>query len=193
MDTSPRPAHNPIGIPDPPMHIPPPPYPPLPPAPPTIAAAMPGQVRTARLVLFVHAGLMPLLALAQLVRAQAARDSLSPHGGPGSWMAPVVDDARHVADAQILSAQSALVWAILYAAVGTALAVRLARGGRAWRIGAIVYGAWHGLGGLFALALANGDSPTPPILTALAQIAAGIALLALLTHKDSTAWSARTR
>lgn len=190
---APRPLHSPVGIPDRPMHVPPPPYPPLPPKPPTTAAAMPGQVRTARLVLFVYAGLMPVLALAQLVRARAARDSLSPYGGPGSWMAPVVGDARHVADAQILSAQYALAWAVLYAALALALAVRVPRGGRAWRIGVIVYGAWHGLGGIVALALATGDSPAPLTLTALAQLAAGIALIALLAHKDSTAWSARAR
>ncbi|MFD0378324.1 hypothetical protein [Streptomyces sp. NPDC127112] len=161
--------------------------------PPTAGTVMPRQIRIARLVLFVYCGLMPLLGLAQLAGARAAREALSPYSGAGSWMAPVVDDARPVADAQVLSAQYALVWAALYAAVGITLAVRLTHGRRAWRIGAIVYGAWDALGGAFTLALVGGDTPAPLVLTALVQLAAGSTLIALLMHQDSSAWSARPR
>ncbi|MFD8024542.1 hypothetical protein ACFV6G_29510 [Streptomyces lavendulae] len=154
---------------------------------------MPKQIRIARLVLFVHCGVMPLLGLVQLAGARAAREAVSPYSGADSWMAPVVDDARRVAEAQVLSAQYAFVWASLYAAVGITLAVRLARGRRAWRLGGIVYGAWEALGGAFTLALASGDTPAPLVLAALAQLAAGSTLIALLVYKDRSAWSARPR
>ncbi|MEW1639676.1 hypothetical protein AB0469_37160 [Streptomyces sp. NPDC093801] len=100
---------------------------------------MPKQIRIARLVLFVQCDPVPLLGLAQLAVTRAAREALSPHSGTGSWMAPVVDDARRVADAQAFSAQ--------YAHVGAALA----------------------------------------------RLAAGSTLIALLVHHDSSAWSARRR
>ncbi|WP_405749236.1 hypothetical protein OHA19_02430 [Streptomyces sp. NBC_00012] len=149
--------------------------------------------KAARTVLFLLAGFLIILGLAALAQAEAAQSALDPYRGSSGFMAPAVHEAEQEAAAQPVVAQSGMLWSVNYAVIALVLAARFGKGGNALRIGTIVYGAWLCVVGTFALGLTASSAPAAIVMTALAELAAGVLLIFFMVQKDGVAWFSRPR
>ncbi|WP_405720400.1 hypothetical protein [Streptomyces sp. NBC_00046] len=149
--------------------------------------------KAARTVLFLLAGFLIILGLAALAQAEAAQSALEPYSGSSGFMAPAVHEAEQEAAAQPVVAQSGMLWSVNYAVIALVLAARFGKGGNALRIGTIVYGAWLCVVGTFALGLTASSAPAAIVMTALAELAAGVLLIFFMVQKDGVAWFSRPR
>ncbi|MFD4947064.1 hypothetical protein ACFWNT_32195 [Streptomyces sp. NPDC058409] len=154
---------------------------------------MPQRVKAARIVLFLLAGFLIILGLAALAQAEAAQSALDPYSGSSGFMAPAVHEAEQEAAAQMVVAQSGMLWNAIYAAFALVLAARFGKGGNALRIGTIVYGAWLCVVGTFTLGLTAGTAPSTMVMAALVELAAGVLLIVLMVQKDGVTWFGRPR
>ncbi|MEU6666940.1 hypothetical protein [Streptomyces sp. NPDC046727] len=154
---------------------------------------MPQQVKAARIVLFLLAGLLVVLGLAALAQAEAAQNALAPYSGSSGLMAPAVHEAEQEAAAQRGMAQSGMLSGATFAALALVLAARFGKGGNALRIGTIVYGAWLCAAGTLTLGLTAGIAPAAIVMAALAELAVGVLLIVFMAQKDGVAWFSRPR
>ncbi|MGW0731080.1 hypothetical protein [Streptomyces sp. NPDC002851] len=142
-----------------------------------VPMTMPGLITTARVLLFIVAGLQILIGIIAAIGIAAAQD-VSNELGSGSQTSGLA------------GLGFAIVFILLgFAACAIVLGVKFGKGGNATRICAIVYSALFILGSLSNFANGTGSAA----VGAIVGLAIGGIILASMVNSQATAWFNRPR